>query len=145
WCGSSRKRSCHWSERARCICDGAAPAVEFRFPCPHARRFRRSGGHGRWQRWLQSVVEGRTLTPRKESRTNLLRPTFRYLSCTALALSKSTRLNCSIGGTMNRRTLIGAATASVFLPLFNRMASAQTSPNTRNVVFVHGLFADGSC
>ena len=46
---------------------------------------------------------------------------------------------------MNRRTLIGAAAASAVLPLFNRIASARASPKTRNVVFVHGLFADGSC
>jgi pimeloyl-ACP methyl ester carboxylesterase len=46
---------------------------------------------------------------------------------------------------MHRRTLIGAAAASAALPLLNRVASAQTSPTTRNVVFVHGLFADGSC
>ena len=46
---------------------------------------------------------------------------------------------------MNRRTLIGAAAASAALPLLNRIASAQTLPKTRNVVFVHGLFADGSC
>jgi pimeloyl-ACP methyl ester carboxylesterase len=45
---------------------------------------------------------------------------------------------------MNRRTLIGAVAASGALPLFNRVASAQISPKTRNVVFVHGLFADGS-
>jgi pimeloyl-ACP methyl ester carboxylesterase len=51
----------------------------------------------------------------------------------------------SIGDTMmNRRTLIGAAAASAALPLLNRTASAQTSPKTKNVVFVHGLFADGS-
>src|SRR5215468_11639538 len=46
---------------------------------------------------------------------------------------------------MNRRTLIGAVAASAALPLLNRVASAQASPKTRNVVFVHGLFADGSC
>src|SRR5258708_32689183 len=46
---------------------------------------------------------------------------------------------------MNRRTLIGAVAAGAVLPLLNRVASAQTSPKTRNVVFVHGLFADGSC
>ncbi|MGB6288121.1 MAG: alpha/beta hydrolase, partial [Xanthobacteraceae bacterium] len=46
---------------------------------------------------------------------------------------------------MNRRTLIGAAAASATVPLLNRVASAQTSPKTKNVVFVHGLFADGSC
>jgi hypothetical protein len=45
---------------------------------------------------------------------------------------------------MNRRTLIGAVAAAA-LPLLNRVASAQTSPKTKNVVFVHGLFADGSC
>jgi pimeloyl-ACP methyl ester carboxylesterase len=47
---------------------------------------------------------------------------------------------------MNRRTLIGAAAVSAAaLPLLNRIAVAQTSPKTKNVVFVHGLFADGSC
>src|SRR5215472_7292114 len=46
---------------------------------------------------------------------------------------------------MNRRILIGAATASAALPFLNRIASAQTPPKTKNVVFVHGLFADGSC
>ena len=46
---------------------------------------------------------------------------------------------------MNRRTLIGAAAASAAVPLLNRVASAQISLKTKNVVFVHGLFADGSC
>ena len=46
---------------------------------------------------------------------------------------------------MNRRTLIGAAAASATVPLLNRVASAQISLKTKNVVFVHGLFADGSC
>jgi pimeloyl-ACP methyl ester carboxylesterase len=46
---------------------------------------------------------------------------------------------------MNRRTLIGAAAAGAVLPSLHRVASAQTSLKTRNVVFVHGLFADGSC
>src|SRR6202162_1421277 len=46
---------------------------------------------------------------------------------------------------MNRRTLIGAAAAVIASPLLSRVASAQTSLKTKNVVFVHGLFADGSC
>jgi pimeloyl-ACP methyl ester carboxylesterase len=46
---------------------------------------------------------------------------------------------------MNRRTLIAAAAASAALPVLVRVASAQTSPKTKNVVFVHALFADGSC
>src|SRR5690349_22079237 len=46
---------------------------------------------------------------------------------------------------VNRRALIAAAAASAALPLFNQVANAQTLPKTRNVVFVHGLFADGSC
>src|SRR3979490_1844127 len=45
---------------------------------------------------------------------------------------------------MTPRTLIGAAAAGAAVPLLNRVGSAQTSPK-RNVVFVHGLFADGSC
>jgi pimeloyl-ACP methyl ester carboxylesterase len=47
---------------------------------------------------------------------------------------------------MNRRTLIAAAAVSAAaLPLLNRVAIAQTALKTKNVVFVHGLFADGSC
>src|SRR4030088_2886970 len=46
---------------------------------------------------------------------------------------------------MNRRTVIGAIAASAALPLLNRIAGAQASPKTKNVVFVHGLFGDGSC
>src|SRR6201993_4065581 len=46
---------------------------------------------------------------------------------------------------MNRRTLIGAATALAAVPVLNRVAGAQLPLKTRNVVFVHGLFADGSC
>lgn len=46
---------------------------------------------------------------------------------------------------MNRRVLIGAATVVAAAPVLNRVANAQTSPKTKNVVFVHGLFADGSC
>jgi pimeloyl-ACP methyl ester carboxylesterase len=46
---------------------------------------------------------------------------------------------------MNRRTLIGAAAAMAAIPVLDRVASAQTSLKTKNVVFVHGLFADGSC
>jgi len=46
---------------------------------------------------------------------------------------------------VNRRTLIGAVAATATLPLLNRVAGAQASPNAKNVVFVHGLFADGSC
>ena len=46
---------------------------------------------------------------------------------------------------MNRRTLIGAAVAGAAIPLLHRAAVAQTSPKTKNAVFVHGLFADGSC
>src|SRR5436190_2171420 len=46
---------------------------------------------------------------------------------------------------MNRRTLIGAVAATAVLPSLNRLASGQTSLKTKNVVFVHGLFADGSC
>src|SRR3954468_2357873 len=46
---------------------------------------------------------------------------------------------------MNRRTLIGAVAASAALPLLHQVASAQAPLKTKNVVFVHGLFADGSC
>src|SRR5271170_6859931 len=60
-------------------------------------------------------------------------------------LLDATVTDSSIGDTMmNRRTLIGAAAASAAVPLLNRVARAQTSTKTKNVVFVHGLFADGS-
>ena len=45
---------------------------------------------------------------------------------------------------MNRRTLI-AVSAGAAVALLDRRAGAQPSPKTKNVVFVHGLFADGSC
>jgi pimeloyl-ACP methyl ester carboxylesterase len=46
---------------------------------------------------------------------------------------------------MDRRTFVGVlAAAGATLPLLNRIAIAQTSPKAKNVVFVHGLFADGS-
>ena len=45
---------------------------------------------------------------------------------------------------MNRRTLIEAFAVGAALPLLNQVASSQPSPKTKNVVFVHGLFADGS-
>ncbi|HUC48501.1 MAG TPA: alpha/beta hydrolase [Xanthobacteraceae bacterium] len=46
---------------------------------------------------------------------------------------------------MDRRTFVnamGAAAASSLLP---RAANAQTRPPAKNIVLVHGLFADGSC
>src|SRR6201993_4168012 len=47
---------------------------------------------------------------------------------------------------MDRRTFMGTlAAAGAALPLLDRTALAQTPPKTTNVVFVHGLFADGSC
>jgi len=47
---------------------------------------------------------------------------------------------------MDRRTFMGTlAAAGAALPLLDRTALAQTPLKTRNVVFVHGLFADGSC
>ena len=46
---------------------------------------------------------------------------------------------------MDRRTFMGTLTAAgAALPLLDRIAVAQTSLKTKNVVFVHGLFADGS-
>jgi len=44
---------------------------------------------------------------------------------------------------MNRRTCIAAGAAA--FSLLGRAALAQPLLKTRNVVFVHGLFADGSC
>ena len=46
---------------------------------------------------------------------------------------------------MQRRTFVSMAVAAAASPLFQRAADAQPAPRARNVVLVHGLFADGSC
>jgi pimeloyl-ACP methyl ester carboxylesterase len=46
---------------------------------------------------------------------------------------------------MNRRAFVGMAAAGATSPLLARAALAQPALKARNVVLVHGLFADGSC
>jgi pimeloyl-ACP methyl ester carboxylesterase len=46
---------------------------------------------------------------------------------------------------MDRRTLVSIMAAGVASPLLERAAAAQPAPKARNIVLVHGLFADGSC
>src|SRR5580700_6607293 len=46
---------------------------------------------------------------------------------------------------MDRRTLVSMMAAGVASPLLQRAAAAQSAPKARNIVLVHGLFADGSC
>ena len=47
---------------------------------------------------------------------------------------------------MNRRTFVGMATAGAVSTLIRGAAAQQSAPAAaRNVVLVHGLFADGSC
>ncbi len=46
---------------------------------------------------------------------------------------------------MDRRTLVSMMAAGVAGPLLQRAAAAQPAPKARNIVLVHGLFADGSC
>jgi pimeloyl-ACP methyl ester carboxylesterase len=46
---------------------------------------------------------------------------------------------------MNRRAFVSMAAAGVASPLLARAAAAQPAAQARNVVLVHGLFADGSC
>jgi pimeloyl-ACP methyl ester carboxylesterase len=46
---------------------------------------------------------------------------------------------------MNRRMLASAFAAGATAAVAPRLASAQDAPRARNIVFVHGLFADGSC
>jgi pimeloyl-ACP methyl ester carboxylesterase len=46
---------------------------------------------------------------------------------------------------MNRRAFSGALAASAAASLFADSSKAQVSPRIRNVVLVHGAFADGSC
>ena len=47
---------------------------------------------------------------------------------------------------MNRRTFVSMVAAGAASTLLQgNAAAAQRVPKARNVVFVHGLFADGSC
>src|ERR1700735_2449753 len=46
---------------------------------------------------------------------------------------------------IDRRTLVSIMAAGAASPLLQRTAAAQPSPKARNIVLVHGLFADGSC
>jgi pimeloyl-ACP methyl ester carboxylesterase len=46
---------------------------------------------------------------------------------------------------MNRRGLLSMMVAGAASPLLARIAAAQAEAEARNVVLVHGLFADGSC
>jgi pimeloyl-ACP methyl ester carboxylesterase len=47
---------------------------------------------------------------------------------------------------MDRRAFMGTLVAAgAANPIFRRAAGAQPTPKVRNVVLVHGLFADGSC
>jgi pimeloyl-ACP methyl ester carboxylesterase len=45
---------------------------------------------------------------------------------------------------MDRRTLVGLTAATAASSLLSRTAFALTAPKAKNVVLVHGLFADGS-
>jgi len=46
---------------------------------------------------------------------------------------------------MDRRTFVSLAAAGAAGPLLSGAAAAQPVPKARNIVMVHGLFADGSC
>jgi pimeloyl-ACP methyl ester carboxylesterase len=48
------------------------------------------------------------------------------------------------GSDMDRRTFVGLTAATAASPLLSRTAFAQTAPKAKNIVLVHGLFADGS-
>lgn len=45
---------------------------------------------------------------------------------------------------MDRRTFVGLTSATAASSLLSRVGSAQSAPKAKNVVLVHGLFADGS-
>ena len=45
---------------------------------------------------------------------------------------------------MDRRSFVGLAAATAASSLLSRTAFAQSAPKAKNVVLVHGLFADGS-
>ena len=46
---------------------------------------------------------------------------------------------------MDRRTFMSMVAAGAASPLLQGAAAAQSAPKARNIVLVHGLFADGSC
>ncbi|HJY18527.1 MAG TPA: twin-arginine translocation signal domain-containing protein, partial [Xanthobacteraceae bacterium] len=46
---------------------------------------------------------------------------------------------------MDRRTFMSATAAAAASSLLAGTAHAQPAPKAKNVVLVHGLFADGSC
>jgi pimeloyl-ACP methyl ester carboxylesterase len=46
---------------------------------------------------------------------------------------------------MDRRTFVTMMAAGAASPLLRRTAAAQSATQARNVVLIHGLFADGSC
>src|SRR6516165_6391834 len=46
---------------------------------------------------------------------------------------------------VDRRSFVSMAVAGAAAPLLQRAVAAQPMPKARNVVLVHGLFADGSC
>jgi len=46
---------------------------------------------------------------------------------------------------INRRAFVKMAAAGAASPVLQRAAAAQPAPKARNIVLVHGLFADGSC
>ncbi len=46
---------------------------------------------------------------------------------------------------MNRRTFTSTLATAAAAPLIPRPARAQGVSGARNIVLVHGLFADGSC
>ena len=50
-----------------------------------------------------------------------------------------------MGFLVDRRTLVSMMAAGVASPFLQHAAAAQPEPKARNIVLVHGLFADGSC
>src|SRR3954471_15328287 len=49
------------------------------------------------------------------------------------------------GSTMDRRNFTSGLAAGAAVSLFPHLVRAQSAAYARNVVLVHGLFADGSC
>ena len=50
-----------------------------------------------------------------------------------------------MGFLVDRRTLVSMMAAGMASPFLQHAAAAQPAPKARNIVLVHGLFADGSC
>jgi pimeloyl-ACP methyl ester carboxylesterase len=79
---------------------------------------------------------------------NIIRRNYEESATTEITQRRTTMNNEDETGSnyrMNRRMFVGMVAAGAAGAALPRVAMAQSAPKIRNVVLVHGLFADGSC